>query len=263
MRSRLLKPGFFTNEDLAELPPMARLLFAGLWCLADREGRLEDRPKRIKAELFAYDKVNVSTLLDQLVTKGFVLRYEVNGTQCLSIPTFPCHQKPHPREAPSTLPPYLGQAGGSPEAHPGPAEGEPKAGGLGSPRFRVSSVSKTVPIPISITPPIAPPFDKGGADNPSSNSFRHISLADQDPEALKFWGQVLERLKVIVTKPNWETWLKDTVGIAFEGDKMVIGAPTEMAVEWLSAKLRPLCAKEASQLRGRPMEIEFAPAGIR
>ena len=44
MRTRLLKPGFFMNEELARLPVRARLLFAGLWCLADREGRLEDRP---------------------------------------------------------------------------------------------------------------------------------------------------------------------------------------------------------------------------
>ena len=42
-RARLLKPGFFTNEDLCELPAFGRLLFAGLWTIADREGRLEDR----------------------------------------------------------------------------------------------------------------------------------------------------------------------------------------------------------------------------
>jgi hypothetical protein len=34
---------------------MVRLLFTGLWCLADREGRLEDRPAEIKAEIFSYD----------------------------------------------------------------------------------------------------------------------------------------------------------------------------------------------------------------
>src|SRR5262245_4448792 len=58
-RARLLKPGFFTNEDLVELPPAARLLFAGLWTLADREGRLEDRPKRIKLAVLPYDDVDV------------------------------------------------------------------------------------------------------------------------------------------------------------------------------------------------------------
>ena len=36
----------------------ARLLFVGLWTIADRNGRLEDRPKRIRAELFPYDEID-------------------------------------------------------------------------------------------------------------------------------------------------------------------------------------------------------------
>ncbi|MDI9733891.1 hypothetical protein QM259_16735 [Acinetobacter baumannii] len=47
-RSRNIKPSFFMNEDIIELPFEARLLFIGLWILADREGRLENRPKKIK-----------------------------------------------------------------------------------------------------------------------------------------------------------------------------------------------------------------------
>ena len=53
-RARNIKPGFFKNEFLADLPFETRLLFIGLWTLADREGRLEDRPRKIKMELFAY-----------------------------------------------------------------------------------------------------------------------------------------------------------------------------------------------------------------
>ena len=45
-RSRNIKPSFFMNEDIIELPYEARLLFIGLWTLADREGRLENRPKK-------------------------------------------------------------------------------------------------------------------------------------------------------------------------------------------------------------------------
>jgi len=47
-RSRNIKPGFFRNADLVELPVETRLLFIGLWGLADREGRMSDRPKQIK-----------------------------------------------------------------------------------------------------------------------------------------------------------------------------------------------------------------------
>ena len=58
-RARNIKPSFFTNEDLVELPFEDRLLFIGLWTLADREGRLEDRPKRIKMAVFPADNVDV------------------------------------------------------------------------------------------------------------------------------------------------------------------------------------------------------------
>ena len=53
-RTRNIKPGFFRNEDLAELGAYAMLLYAGLWTIADREGRLEDRPKRIKVDVLPY-----------------------------------------------------------------------------------------------------------------------------------------------------------------------------------------------------------------
>lgn len=105
-RSRSLKPGFFTNETLAELTFEARLCFAGLWTLADREGRLEDRPKRIGAALFPYDVVDVDAILTALAGKEFIRRYVVDGVACIDMPTFKAHQHPHPRELQSELPPY-------------------------------------------------------------------------------------------------------------------------------------------------------------
>lgn len=106
MRARNLKPGFFVNEDLVELPALARLLFAGLWCMADREGRTEDRPKRIKLEVLPADDCDVDTLLDALAGKGLIIRYEIDGGRYIGIPNFSKHQSPHIREAASTIPEY-------------------------------------------------------------------------------------------------------------------------------------------------------------
>lgn len=103
-RARNLKPGFFKNEDLAECSPWARLMFAGLWTLADREGRLEDRPRRIKGELFPYDEVDSDQLLSELASRGFIVRYTTDGVSVISIPSFLNHQRPHHTEKPSTLP---------------------------------------------------------------------------------------------------------------------------------------------------------------
>jgi len=44
-RTRSIKPAFFANEHLAELSAGTRLLFIGLWTIADKNGKLEDRPK--------------------------------------------------------------------------------------------------------------------------------------------------------------------------------------------------------------------------
>jgi hypothetical protein len=132
MRSRNIKPSFFKNEDMGGLPPIARLLFIGLWCLADREGRLEDRPKRIKAELFPYDNVNIDDMLNKLAAARFIIRYrameklpaqsdiasgaaeilpandgirsEAVDNRYIVIPKFKIHQNPHKNEAASILP---------------------------------------------------------------------------------------------------------------------------------------------------------------
>lgn len=104
MRARNLKPGFFKNEMLAECDPLARILFSGLWLLADREGRLECRPKRIKAELLPYDNCNIITLLEQLRLKQFIMVYMIDGVYYIEIPTFSQHQNCHIKEAESTIP---------------------------------------------------------------------------------------------------------------------------------------------------------------
>jgi len=103
-RARNLKPSFFTNDKLAEISALGRLLFAGLWTIADREGRLEDRPKRIKAELLPYDDCDVGAILDDLQTHGFILRYLANNAAYIQVLAFAKHQNPHVKETASTIP---------------------------------------------------------------------------------------------------------------------------------------------------------------
>jgi hypothetical protein len=104
-RTRLIRPGFFENEELCELPFEFRLLFAGLWTLADKAGRLEDRPRRIKAKIFPYDAVNVAEGLTALARRGFIQRYAVEGAEYIQITTWARNQSPHNTEAVSVIPP--------------------------------------------------------------------------------------------------------------------------------------------------------------
>ena len=104
-RTRSLKPQFFKNDLLAECQPLARLLFSGLWCMADAEGRLEYRPLRVKAEVLPYDHCDVDQLVDELEQRGFVRRYTVEDVTILVIPKFLDHQRPHPKEPTESFPP--------------------------------------------------------------------------------------------------------------------------------------------------------------
>lgn len=92
-RIRTIKPDFFKNEQLAELSAISRLLFIGLWTLADREGRMLDRPKRIKAEIFPYDNVVIDTELSRLQSAGFIERYEVGELKVIQVNNFTRHQR--------------------------------------------------------------------------------------------------------------------------------------------------------------------------
>lgn len=103
-RARNIKPGFFTNDRLAEVAPLGRLLFAGLWTICDRAGRLEDRPKRIKAELLPYDDCNADQLLSDLEKQGFIKRYSSGEAKYIQVLNFEKHQNPHMREPESTIP---------------------------------------------------------------------------------------------------------------------------------------------------------------
>lgn len=103
-RIRTIKPDFFRNEILAELPMPARVLFIGLWTLSDRRGRLEDRPKRIKADVFPYDSVDCEDLLQRLQSAGFIVRYTVEHAgfgemKVIQVCNFEKHQRIQGSEA--------------------------------------------------------------------------------------------------------------------------------------------------------------------
>jgi len=111
-RARNIKPAYFLNENLARLTFPARLLFIGLWCLADCEGRLEDRPLRIKASLFPYDAaLDVDELLQELAEspERFIVRYAVGTARFIQVENFTKHQNPSKkeREAGSRIPACL------------------------------------------------------------------------------------------------------------------------------------------------------------
>lgn len=97
-RARNIKPAFFQNEDVADLSPIERLAFIGLWTIADFRGCLEYRPKRLKVQLFPYDDCSIEDIVANLNKSGLIRIYSVQGQRYIKVVNFEKHQNPHKNE---------------------------------------------------------------------------------------------------------------------------------------------------------------------
>lgn len=97
-RARNIKPSFFTNDDLSETNPLARLLFIGMWTIADFKGCFEYKPKRLKVQLLPYDDCDIEELVTDLEKSGFIAIYTVQGQNYIKVLNFTKHQNPHKNE---------------------------------------------------------------------------------------------------------------------------------------------------------------------
>jgi hypothetical protein len=97
-RSRNIKNTFFENDRLAEISPLGRLFFIGLWTISDFKGDLEYRPKRLKAQILPYDDCDIDKIVKDLYKSRFITIYNVGGVEYIHIKGFVKHQNPHPNE---------------------------------------------------------------------------------------------------------------------------------------------------------------------
>jgi hypothetical protein len=107
-RIRTIKPGFFRHEELFEAEQASgfplRLIFAGLWTVADREGRFEWKPRAIKLDVLPYDPIDFAAALEALASYGFVVKYKVGARTFAHIPSWHKHQQVNVRESKSEIP---------------------------------------------------------------------------------------------------------------------------------------------------------------
>lgn len=192
-RSRNIKPSFFTNEQLAELPFDARLLFIGLWTLADREGRLEDRPKRVKMSLFPADNVDPDKLLNMLAQEGFIVRYEKEGSKYIQVVNFRKHQNPHVNERPSTIPVPDGH-----RTNPADSLNSDSLCGASAPKvFSFWDIGES----FGIQRPTMGRMVKEFGEEATSDAIRKLSLMNKRPaEATSYVWRMLKEKKAAVAR---------------------------------------------------------------
>lgn len=103
-RIRTIKPEFFTSDDIVGVSPLARLFYVSLWCEADREGRLAWSSSALKRRYLPNDDCDIDDIAEELISRGMIVLYEINGKQYCEVPTFSQHQIINNRESPSVLP---------------------------------------------------------------------------------------------------------------------------------------------------------------
>jgi hypothetical protein len=82
VRKRSIDPNFWTDEDVVELDPMARLFFIGLWCVAEDSGVFPLSAKTLKMAVFPGDDITtkeVQSWLDDLVSRGLAVVFSDSG----------------------------------------------------------------------------------------------------------------------------------------------------------------------------------------
>jgi len=98
-RARNLKPGFFKDAKIVGCSFEARLLFQGLWCMADYKGRLKYVPLEMKMEVFPADNVDVEKCCNELKESGLISIYQDrSGSTLVQVQNFEKHQNPHINE---------------------------------------------------------------------------------------------------------------------------------------------------------------------
>ena len=82
-----------------------------------------------------------------------------------------------------------------------------------------------------------------------------------DPTAQRIWDAALGQLQIHVTRPNYDTWLKDTQGLRYGDGQFVVGVPTEFVREWLGTRMRSHVAQALGNVMGQPMDVAFEIVG--
>ena len=75
--------------------------------------------------------------------------------------------------------------------------------------------------------------------------------------AADIWQTALGELRVKVSPANYQTWLKDTIGISQRDGNFIIGVPSTFATESLEARLHPLIEKTLAGIIGSPVKAQF------
>jgi len=87
-----------------------------------------------------------------------------------------------------------------------------------------------------------------------------LSMTDHR-ELARTWNAVLGRLELEVNTHNFNTWLRGTRALRFEGDTLVVEARTAFSCDWLNQRLSVVVQRAAGHVFGGEPRVLFIPLG--
>lgn len=79
--------------------------------------------------------------------------------------------------------------------------------------------------------------------------------------AQQLWTAALGQLEVEIPRPNFETWLKDTVATELNDNVLVITTPSAFAAEMLEQRLSASIERAVEHVARSPLEVRFSVRG--
>lgn len=74
----------------------------------------------------------------------------------------------------------------------------------------------------------------------------------------KVWEDALAQIEIAVSKPNFNTWFKDTFVAKIEDGTVVIGVPNPFVRDWLQNKFHKLIFKTLRDMSDSVRAVEYS-----
>jgi hypothetical protein len=78
-----------------------------------------------------------------------------------------------------------------------------------------------------------------------------------NPEAQKLWNKALVELEKETNRPNFDSWFRKSVGVDYDGSRLIIGLLTEFQAEYVENNCSELVEKILAGITLKDVEVEF------
>jgi chromosomal replication initiator protein len=73
----------------------------------------------------------------------------------------------------------------------------------------------------------------------------------------EIWARTLEAIQEKISKPSFETWLKQTEAVDLSGDTLIVSAPNDFARDWLESRYSDLVQATVREVTGTLLTVKF------